>query len=128
MSTQTLPMKPIEMIAQGLQGLVHEAAETAARRVKEEIREEFGPRFDRMDARLDGMEVRLDRMDSRLDRMDSRLDRMDNRLDGMEARLDGMDTRLDRMDTRLERQDGTLRMVWKQVKGNGKLPIDDPLP
>ena len=26
---------------------------------------------------------------------------------------------------RLDRQDETLRMVWKQVKGNGKLPIDD---
>ena len=96
MSTQTLPMEPIEMIAQGLQGLVHEAAEAAAQKVKEEIREEFGPRFDRVEARLDGM---------------------DKRLDGMESRLDGMDTRLDR-------QDETLRMVWKQVKGNGKLPID----
>lgn len=86
MSTQTLPMKPIEMIAQGLQGLVHEAAETAAQKVKEELRKEFGPRFDRMDARLDGMDGRLDR------------------------------------------QDETLRMVWKQVNGNGKLPIDDPPP
>ena len=79
MSTQTLSMKPMEMIAQGLQSLVHEAAETAAQKVKEELRKEFEPRFDRMDARLD-------------------------------------------------RQDDTLRMVWKQVKGNGKLPIDDPLP
>lgn len=86
-------MNPIKMIAQGLQGVVHEAADTAARRVREEIREEFGPRFDRVD-----------------------------------ARLDGMDKRLDGMDTRLDRQDETLRMVWKQVKGNGKLPIDDPLP
>ena len=79
MSIQAPPMKPIEMIAQGLQGLVHEAAETAAQKVKEELRKEFEPRFDRMD-------------------------------------------------TRLDRQDETLRMVWKQVKGNGKLPIDDPLP
>ena len=93
MSTQTLPMKPIEMIAQGLQGLVHEAAEAAAQKVKEEIREEFGPRFDRVEARLD---------------------RMCERLDGM--------------DTRLDRQDETLRMVWKQVKGNGKPPVDDPRP
>ena len=114
MSTSTSPMKPIEMIAQGLQGLVHEAAETAAQKVKEELRKEFGPRFDRMDARLDGMDARLDRMDARLD--------------GMDRRLDGMDGRLGRMDIRLDRQDETLRMVWKQVKGNGKLPIDDPLP
>ena len=33
--------------------------------------------------------------------------------------------RLDKMDTRLDRQDGTLRLMWKQMKGNGKLPIDD---
>ncbi len=38
--------------------------------------------------------------------------------------LDRMDQRLDGMDRRLDRQDETLRMVWKQVKGNGALPID----
>ena len=26
---------------------------------------------------------------------------------------------------RLDRQDETLRIMWKQMKGNGKLPIDD---
>ena len=26
---------------------------------------------------------------------------------------------------RLDRQDATLRLIWKQVKGNGRLPIDD---
>ena len=26
---------------------------------------------------------------------------------------------------RLDRQDDTLRLMWKQMKGNGKLPIDD---
>ena len=31
----------------------------------------------------------------------------------------------DHMDERLDRQDETLRMVWKQVKGNGRLPIGD---
>ena len=25
---------------------------------------------------------------------------------------------------RLDKQDATLRLIWKQVKGNGKLPID----
>ena len=29
------------------------------------------------------------------------------------------------MDKRLDRQDETLRMVWKQQGGNGKLPIDE---
>lgn len=26
---------------------------------------------------------------------------------------------------RLDKQDATLRLMWKQMKGNGKLPIDD---
>ena len=26
---------------------------------------------------------------------------------------------------RLDRQDETLRLMWKQMKGNGKLPIDE---
>ena len=26
---------------------------------------------------------------------------------------------------RLDRQDATLRLMWKQMKGNGRLPIDD---
>ena len=50
----------------------------------------------------------------------------------LEPRLDRQDAAIrqmrEHMDTRLDRQDVTLRMVWKQVKGNGKLPIDDPLP
>ena len=39
-----------------------------------------------------------------------------------------MNQRLDQMDARLDRQDGTLRLMWKQMKGNGKLPIDEPPP
>ena len=30
-----------------------------------------------------------------------------------------------RLEPRLDRQDATLRLMWKQMKGNGKLPIDD---
>lgn len=44
-------------------------------------------------------------------------------------RLDKQDATIrqmrEHMDDRLDKQDATLRMVWKQVKGNGKLPIDD---
>ena len=47
----------------------------------------------------------------------------------IEPRLSRQDAAIrqmrEHMDTRLDRQDDTLRMVWKQVKGNGKLPIDD---
>ena len=31
----------------------------------------------------------------------------------------------DELVPRLDRQDETLRLMWKQMKGNGKLPIDD---
>ena len=30
----------------------------------------------------------------------------------------------DRLIPRLDRQDDTLRLMWKQMKGNGSLPID----
>ena len=50
------------------------------------------------------------------------------RLDRMEARLDRQDAAiqefLEHVDGRLDRQDETLRMMWKQMKGNGRLPID----
>lgn len=29
------------------------------------------------------------------------------------------------MKAQMAKQDETLRLIWKQVKGNGKLPIDD---
>ena len=56
------------------------------------------------------------------DELVPRLDRMDARLDRQDAAIRQM---REHMDARLDRQDDTLRMVWKQVKGNGKLPIDD---
>ena len=54
--------------------------------------------------------------DEAVTRLEPRLDRQDE------------DIRLMRehMDVRLDKQDETLRMVWRQVKGNGKLPIDEP--
>ena len=30
-----------------------------------------------------------------------------------------------RLEPRLDRQDATLRLMWQQMKGNGKVPIDD---
>ena len=89
MAAQQAP-RPIEQIADGLQRLIAETAETAA-------------------------EKAVARLEPRLDRMDARLDRQDETIASMR----------EHMDTRLDRQDETLRMVWKQVKGNGKLPIDD---
>ena len=35
-----------------------------------------------------------------------------------------VDERLEHFGGRLDKQDATLRLIWKQVKGNGKLPID----
>ena len=59
-------------------------------------------------------------------------ERMNERMDGFETRMDGFETRMNermdcferRIDHRLDRQDETLRMVWKQVKGEGPLPVD----
>ena len=58
--------------------------------------------------------------------------RMDERIGGFEARMDSFETRMERferrmnerIDRRLDKQDETLRMVWKQVKGEGPLPVD----
>ena len=48
--------------------------------------------------------------------------RLDEAVEKGAARLE---PRLDRMDARLGRQDETLRLMWRQMKGNTKLPIDD---
>lgn len=37
---------------------------------------------------------------------------------------DHVDERLDKQEERLDSQDATLRLIWNQVKGDGKLPID----
>ena len=31
---------------------------------------------------------------------------------------------LDRQDVRLDRQDEALRLMWRQMKGNGRFPLD----
>ena len=41
-----------------------------------------------------------------------------------EAR-EGAQEAMNRIEPRLDRIDNTLRLMWKQMKGNGKLPIDD---
>ena len=51
-------------------------------------------------------------------------ERLKPRLDKMDRRLDKMDQSIDKMGQRLDRQDDTLRLMWKQMKGEGKLPID----
>ena len=51
------------------------------------------------------------------------------RLDRLERQDDALRLRLDRRDEtlrlRLDRQDETLRLIWGQVKGSGRLPIDE---
>lgn len=53
---------------------------------------------------------------------DVRLDRQNATLREMR---DHMDERLDRQDATLAKQNATLRTFWKQMKGNGRLPIDE---
>ena len=40
-------------------------------------------------------------------------------------RLDRLDRQDDALRLRLDRQDETLRLIWTQVKGSGRLPIDE---
>ena len=61
--------RPIERLADALQGCLNEATERSARIAAQEVKEELVPRLDR--------------------------------------------------------QDATLRLIWKQVKGTGRLPIDE---
>ncbi len=42
-----------------------------------------------------------------------------------EAAERGAERAAQRLVPRLDRQDETLRLIWKQVKGSGRLPIDD---
>ena len=42
-----------------------------------------------------------------------------------EAARKGAQEAMDRIEPRLDKQDATLRLMWKQMKGNGRLPIDD---
>ena len=49
---------------------------------------------------------------------------VDERLEHFGGRLEHFNGRLEHFDARLDKQDATLRLIWKQVKGNGKLPID----
>ena len=93
--------RPIERLADALQECFNEAAENAANRAIKKIE----PRLDRQDQTIRQMR---EHVDVRLDRQDQTVRQM-----------------REHMDARLDRQDQTLRMVWKQVKGNGKLPIDD---
>ena len=51
--------------------------------------------------------------------------RVNERMDTFETRVnERMDRFESRVEHRLDRQDETLRMVWRQVKGEGILPVD----
>ena len=63
-------------------------------------------------------------VDERLDHFGGRLEHFNGRLEHFDGRLEHFDGRLEHFDGRLDKQDATLRLIWKQVKGNGKLPID----
>ena len=41
-----------------------------------------------------------------------------------EAAERGADRAVEKLSPRLDRQDATLRLMWKQMKRNGSLPID----
>ena len=89
---------PVEQIAEGLQRLINEAEARSDAKAREAA--------DRAAEKAAAQAVA--RLEPRLDRQDAAI---------REIR--------DHVDLRLDRQDETLRLMWKQAKGNGKLPIDD---
>ena len=96
--------RPIEDLAAALQRCFDAAVQEGTRAVREEVR---AVRED-MDARFGEMR----------EYMDTRLGEMSRYMDTRLGEMRGY------MDTRLDKQDATLRMMWHQMKGNGKLPID----
>ena len=99
--------RPIERLADALQECLNEAAELGAQKVNLNEAAERG-------AQLAAQKVK--------EELVPRLDRLDRHDDALRVRLDRQD---DTLRLRLDRQDETLRLIWKQVKGSGRLPIDE---
>ena len=45
--------------------------------------------------------------------------------EGLVPHLDHLDRHVDALHLRLNRQDETCCLIWRQVKGSGRLPIDE---
>lgn len=53
-----------------------------------QLRDDFGTRFDKIEAQFDGIDARFDRIDSRFDKIDSHFDRIDSRFDSIDSHFD----------------------------------------
>ena len=49
---------------------------------------------------------------------------VDEKLEHVDKWYKQIDVRFEQIGERLDKKDATLRLIWKQLKGNGKLPID----
>ena len=87
--------RPIERLADALQACLNEAAERGAEHAAKRAAEHAAERA--------AQRVK--------EELVPRLDRLDRQDDALRLRLD--------------RQDETLRLIWTQVKGSGRLPIDE---
>lgn len=106
--------RPIERLADALQACLNEAAERGAQRVKEEAErntrlaaQQFKEEAER-NTRLAAQQFR-EKAERTADRA---AERAAQRVK-------------EELVPRLDRQDETLRLIWKQVKGSGRLPIDE---
>ncbi len=95
--------KPIEDLADALQRCFADAVRQGAAEACREIRDEM------RSTRADGQKVREEMRTMRAD---------------VTARLDRQDATLKRQDATLARQNEALRFMWRQMKGNGKFPLD----
>ena len=112
MPAKTRSARAVENLASSLIECLNASVDEGARAAASEVERRMNERFSHMEQRLDRQDATVREM---REHMEQRLDRQDATVREMR----------EHMDTRLDGQDETLRMVWRQVKGNGKLPIDE---
>ena len=94
--------RPIERLAAALQDCLNEAAHKAADRAAHKAAHEAADRA-----------------------ADRAAHKVADHVADQAAHKAAQEVKADLM-PRLDRQDATLRLMWKQMKGNGKLPVDEP--
>ncbi|MBI4638616.1 MAG: hypothetical protein HY727_19940 [Candidatus Rokubacteria bacterium] len=83
----------------------------------DDMRRDFGSRFDGVDSRLGVLEEKGDRLDHRFDVLDQRVDGLDSRLGALEQKVDGLDHRLGVVEQKVDGLDSRLGALEQKVDG-----------